>query len=301
MSHDAFTAPGYDSDLSSICSICSILFNIEYIHIETSILKKINILNMGSSIPNTALSWIKESAGGPSRDNPENTNGSLSDDSTLAEDDTKNHALEGGRHPASRTAPAADRGTEREPLGTLDVHHPLTRRLLQHEHEIQHATYPDPATARRTAMRHIRLIRNAALAPAAERPRLIPQRFSSAIWTGSKERRLTKELQAERIRSWSQIQTRLVVYSDGSKTDQDTAGFRYAVYRRQQLIAQGCGQIGKGEVFDAEIKGVVESLRAALAHQRSKEGITVCIDNTSFIDCIGATAPPSSRMAFRTF
>ncbi|OAA34078.1 reverse transcriptase [Beauveria brongniartii RCEF 3172] len=183
----------------------------------------------------------------------------------------------------------------------LDVHHPLTRRLLQHEHEIQHATYPDPATARRTAMRHIRLIRNAALAPAAERPRLIPQRFSSAIWTESKERRPTKERQAERIRSWSQIQTRLVVYSDGSKTEQDTAGFGYAVYRRQQLIAQGCGQISKGEVFNAEIRGAVEGLRATLAHQRPKEGITVYIDNTSIINCIGTTAPPSSQIAFRTF
>ncbi|KAM3537760.1 hypothetical protein ARSEF1564_009315 [Beauveria bassiana] len=115
------------------------------------------------------------------------------------------------------------------------------------------------------------------------------------------QRRPTKERQAERIRSWSQVQTRLAVYSDGSKTEQDTAGFGYAVYRRQQLIAQGCGQIGKGEVFDTEIRGAVEGLRAALAHQRPKEGITVCIDNTSVIDCIGTTAPPSSQMAFRTF
>ncbi|EJP63491.1 reverse transcriptase [Beauveria bassiana ARSEF 2860] len=99
----------------------------------------------------------------------------------------------------------------------------------------------------------------------------------------------------------AEIQTRLVVYSDGSKTEQDTAGFGYAVYRRQQLIAQGCGQIGRSEVFDAEIKGAVEGLRAALAHQRPKEGITVCIDNTSVIDCIGTTAPPSSQMAFRMF
>ncbi|KAM3472253.1 hypothetical protein MY5147_005381 [Beauveria neobassiana] len=94
---------------------------------------------------------------------------------------------------------------------------------------------------------------------------------------------------------------RLVVYSEGSKTEQDTAGFGYAVYRQQQIIAQGCGQIGKGEVFDAEIRGAVEGLRAAIAHQRPKESITVCIDNTSVIDCIGTTAPPSSQMAFRTF
>ncbi|OAA60200.1 reverse transcriptase [Akanthomyces lecanii RCEF 1005] len=181
----------------------------------------------------------------------------------------------------------------------LDVHHPLVHRILQQEHEIQHATHPDAATTRRTAMKSARLFRNAALAPAAERPRLIPKRFSSAIWTEDKEHRPTKERQAERIRKWSQTQTSMVVYSDGSKTERDMAGFGYAVYRRQQLITQGCGQIGKGEVFDAEIKGAVEGLRAALAHQRPREGITICIDNTSVIDCIGTTAPSSSQMAFR--
>ncbi|KAM3533695.1 hypothetical protein MY4038_003010 [Beauveria bassiana] len=67
-------------------------------------------------------------------------------------------------------------------------------------------------------------------------------------------------------------ETRFAVYSDGSKTEQNTAGFGYAVYRRQQLIAQGCGQIGKGEVFGAEIKGAAEGLRAAFAHQRQRKG-----------------------------
>ncbi|TQV90121.1 reverse transcriptase [Cordyceps javanica] len=181
----------------------------------------------------------------------------------------------------------------------LDVNHPLIRRILQQEHEIQYATHPDAETSRRTAMKSARLFRNAALAPTAERPRLIPKRFSSTIWTEDKEHRPTKERQAERIRKWSLTQTSMVVYSDGSKTERDTAGFGYAVYRRQQLIAQGCGQIGKGEVFDAEIKGAVEGLRAALAHQRPMEGITICIDNTSVIDRIGTTAPPSSQMAFR--
>lgn len=79
------------------------------------------------------------------------------------------------------------------------------------------------------------------------------------------------------------------------------AGWGYAVYRQQRLIAQGRGQIGKGEVFDAEIRGALEGLRTAIAQRRRKEKITICIDNTSVIDCIGSTAPPSSQMAFRTF
>ncbi len=54
-------------------------------------------------------------------------------------------------------------------------------------------------------------------------------------------------------------------------------------------------------MFDTEIKGAVEGLCAALTHQRPTEGITVCINNTSVINCIGTTAPPSSQMAFRQF
>ncbi|KAM3547205.1 hypothetical protein ARSEF4850_010159 [Beauveria asiatica] len=183
----------------------------------------------------------------------------------------------------------------------LDTYHPLVRRLLQQEHEIQYATNPNAVTARRTAMKGVRLFRNAALAPAMERPRLIPQRFSDAIWTESKGSRPTKERQIERIQAWSKTQTGLVVYSDGSKTERDMAGWGYAVYRQQRLIAQGRGQIDKGEVFDAEIRGALEGLRTAIAQRRRKEKITVCIDKTSVIDCIGTTAPPSSQMAFRTF
>ncbi|KAM3474861.1 hypothetical protein MY5147_004061 [Beauveria neobassiana] len=160
----------------------------------------------------------------------------------------------------------------------LDTYHPLVRRLLQQEHEIQYATNPNAVTARRTAMKGVRLFRNAALAPAMERPRLMPQRFSDAIWTESKGSRPTKERQIERIQAWSKTQTGL-----------------------QRLIAQGRGQIGKGEVFDAEIRGALEGLRTAIAQRRRKEKITICIDNTSVIDCIGSTAPPSSQMAFRTF
>ncbi|OAA55769.1 Ribonuclease H-like protein [Akanthomyces lecanii RCEF 1005] len=148
-------------------------------------------------------------------------------------------------------------------------------------------------------MKAVRLICNAALPSALERPRLMSKRFSGAIRTKDRESRPSKERQPERMMAGSQTQTSTVVYSDGSKTEQDTAGFGYAVYRRQQLIARGCGQVGKGEVFDVEIKGAVEGLRAALLHQRPMEGITVCIDNTSVIDRIGTTAPPSSQLAFR--
>ncbi|KAM3549219.1 hypothetical protein ARSEF4850_008978, partial [Beauveria asiatica] len=110
-------------------------------------------------------------------------------------------------------------------------------------------------------MKGVRIFRNAALPPAMERLRLIPQRFSDAIWTESKGSRPTKECQIERIQLWSRSQTGV------------------------ESIA----------------RGALEGLRTAIAQRRRKEKITICIDNTSVIDCIGSTAPPSSQMAFRTF
>ncbi|KID78673.1 Ribonuclease H-like protein [Metarhizium guizhouense ARSEF 977] len=63
----------------------------------------------------------------------------------------------------------------------------------------------------------------------------------------------------------------------------------------------GCGQLGCREVFDAEIHGAVEGLRRAVLANFANEPITVCMDNTSAIDCIGATAPNSSQACFRAF
>ncbi|OWT42475.1 RNase H domain-containing protein [Pochonia chlamydosporia 170] len=55
------------------------------------------------------------------------------------------------------------------------------------------------------------------------------------------------------------------------------------------------------EKFDAEIHGAVQGLRCALVANSANEPITVCMDNTSVIDCIGATAPNSSQVYFRAF
>ena len=73
------------------------------------------------------------------------------------------------------------------------------------------------------------------------------------------------------------------------------------VYHNHKIIARSKGQVRKAEVFDAEIIGALEGLRYAISLQRLWEGITLCIDNTSVIDYIRETAPPSSQMAFHIF
>jgi ribonuclease HI len=55
------------------------------------------------------------------------------------------------------------------------------------------------------------------------------------------------------------------------------------------------------EKSDAEIHGAVEGLRRAVLASFANEPITVCMDNTSVIDCIGATASNSSQAYFRAF
>ncbi len=113
----------------------------------------------------------------------------------------------------------------------------------------------------RYASQTVRLIRNVSLAPAVEWPRLILKPFSTAIWTEDKNRHQTNERQAEQFRKWVRTQTSLVMYNDDFKNKQAKSEIGSVVYRRQQLIAQGC------DMFDAEIKGTMDARRAALAHQ----------------------------------
>ncbi|KID93916.1 hypothetical protein MAJ_10129, partial [Metarhizium majus ARSEF 297] len=55
------------------------------------------------------------------------------------------------------------------------------------------------------------------------------------------------------------------------------------------------------EVFDAEIHGALEGLKCAVLANFTNKPITVYMDNTSVIDCIGATALNFSQAQFRAF
>ncbi|KAM3552243.1 hypothetical protein ARSEF4850_007477, partial [Beauveria asiatica] len=79
------------------------------------------------------------------------------------------------------------------------------------------------------------------------------------------------------------------------------AGYGFAVFHHGQLLDWGSAQLGRREVFDAEIHGALAGLKAAMQWNSRCEPITVCMDNTSVIDCIGTTAADSSQACFREF
>ncbi|KAF7113942.1 hypothetical protein CNMCM5793_006125 [Aspergillus hiratsukae] len=73
----------------------------------------------------------------------------------------------------------------------------------------------------------------------------------------------------------------VTVYSDGSRTDQG-AGYGYAIYYGPILLTQGFGPAGaRTEVYDAEIMGAVEGLRAAVSQDCTKftTQINILLDN----------------------
>ncbi|PMB67576.1 hypothetical protein BM221_007246 [Beauveria bassiana] len=141
------------------------------------------------------------------------------------------------------------------------------------------------------ALRHSRLLRTAYRTVKVERPRLIPQRFSDHIQVEGPRERHIKEKAVADFEQWlAGRPAGYVVFSDGSKTDTDTAGYGFAVFHHGQLLDWGSGQLGQREVFDAEIHGALAGLKAAMQQNSRHEPITVCMDNTSVIDCIGVQA-----------
>ncbi|KAJ3499128.1 hypothetical protein NLG97_g581 [Lecanicillium saksenae] len=183
---------------------------------------------------------------------------------------------------------------------TLDNAHPISKRLRQSQREIELSE--KPLVAERVALRESRLLRTASRTTKIERPRLIPHRFSDVIQVDGPRERHAKDRAVIKFEHWlAGRPAGYVVFSDGSKTDKDTTGYGFAVFHHGQLLDWGSGQLGRREVFDAEIHGALAGLNAAMQRNSRLEPITVCMDNTSVIDCIGATAAVSSQACFREF
>ena len=135
---------------------------------------------------------------------------------------------------------------------TLDKAHPISKRLRQSQREIE--LNEKPLIAERMALRHSRLLRTSYRTTKIERPRLIPQRFSDNIQVEGPSERLTKEKAAPDFEQWlAGRPAGYLVFSDGSRTDTDTAGYGFAVFHHGQLLDWGSRQLGRREVFDAEI------------------------------------------------
>ncbi|OWT42283.1 Endonuclease/exonuclease/phosphatase [Pochonia chlamydosporia 170] len=93
-----------------------------------------------------------------------------------------------------------------------------------------------------------------------------------------------------------------VLYSDLSLSEKGAAGYGYAVHQRDHSICQGAGRLGPAEVFDAEAKGALEGLKAALRlPQSASQTIVVCLDNIAAARSLRGHPSDSSQRVFPTF
>ncbi|KAJ2970286.1 hypothetical protein NQ176_g8262 [Zarea fungicola] len=94
----------------------------------------------------------------------------------------------------------------------------------------------------------------------------------------------------------------LVVYSDGSLSENGSAGYGYTVHRQNRAVKGGSGRLGSAEVFDAEALGALEGLKAALdLTEAPTREIVVCLDNLAAATCLLSTASDSSQAVFLEF
>ncbi|TQW06752.1 reverse transcriptase, RNaseH [Cordyceps javanica] len=108
--------------------------------------------------------------------------------------------------------------------------------------------------------------------------------MNNTVREGPAERQ-TKENAVAEFEKWlASRPPGYVVFSDGSKTETDTAGHGFAVFHHGQLLDWGSAQLGRREVFDAVIHGALAGLKAAI--QRNSHG---------------STAADSSQACFREF
>ncbi|KFG83505.1 hypothetical protein MANI_024888 [Metarhizium anisopliae] len=186
-------------------------------------------------------------------------------------------------------------------IKSLDQAHPLAKRTIEAaprpvikciklKYQLPPKTFP--TRLRRTN----RLLEN------CQRPVLIPPKYShepqQPLQTASKEE------SAKDFDRWLQTipSLSLVVYSDGSLSPSGAAGYGYVVHQDRRSVCQDAGRLGPAEVFDAEAKGALEGLKAALRlPQSATQRIVVCLDNIAAAKCLRGKPSDSSQRVFLTF
>ncbi|PWI64471.1 hypothetical protein PCL_09626 [Purpureocillium lilacinum] len=78
------------------------------------------------------------------------------------------------------------------------------------------------------------------------------------------------------------------------------AGYGYVIHRNGLTLTSGNGRLGPAEVFDAEAKGALEGLRAAL-NLTGPRHIFVCLDNLGVASCLRGMPADSSQEVFLEF
>ena len=98
-------------------------------------------------------------------------------------------------------------------------------------------------------------------------------------------------------KDYSPAPLQISVYSDGSRTGQG-AGLGYAVYFGPILVTKGHGPAGpRTEVYDAEIMGAVEGLRAALGQPcvGYPTRLVILLDNLAAASLLASYRPTPHR------
>ncbi|OAQ60797.1 endonuclease/exonuclease/phosphatase [Purpureocillium lilacinum] len=182
-------------------------------------------------------------------------------------------------------------------LRSLDEAHPLVTRTKQTQAPIINRAiklkYQLPRKPFRTRLR-----RTDELLPRCARPELVRRRFASdqPMQTASKEESDTNFCDWLR----SVAPRTAIVYSDGSLSLEGAAGYGYAIHLDGLTVLDGNGRLGPAEVFDAEAKGALEGLRAAL-RLSTPERIVVCLDNIAVATCLLGMPSDSSQNEFLEF
>ncbi|KAK4077618.1 hypothetical protein Purlil1_12256 [Purpureocillium lilacinum] len=191
-------------------------------------------------------------------------------------------------NPAERQAPRSGSLDEAHPLvaRTKPIRAPVINRAIKLKYQL-------PRKPFRTRLR-----RTDELLPRCARPELLPRSFASdqPLQTASKEE------SAADFRDWlrSVAPRTAIVYSDGSLSQAGAAGYGYAIHVNGLTILDGNGRLGPAEVFDAEAKGALEGLRAALS-LHEPERIDVCLDNLAVATCLQGAPSDSSQKEFLEF
>ncbi|KAM4063341.1 RNase H domain-containing protein [Hirsutella rhossiliensis] len=190
-------------------------------------------------------------------------------------------------------------------LRSLDARHPLTPRMsilptpgrqLMQEYGIR----PPCAARKQQASRLLRLHQMTAQAP---RPRLQPPAPPQPDPTGG----LDKTQAARSFREWLRAcsEDTLIVYTDGSKSEDGACGYGYSVWLGPDEVVYGSGRMPLAEVYDAEVEGALKGLQVALAWAPTsldrQRPIVICLDNTAAIRAIRGGPSISSQAAAVTF
>ena len=183
-------------------------------------------------------------------------------------------------------------------LRSLDEAHPLVGRTKREptpvilrgiKREYQQRLEAFPTRLRRTDQ-------SLATCP---RPQLLQRRHASGTPVALQNASKSDSATAFRERLRTDPSTTLIVYSDGSLTEDGAPGYGYAIHDETALSAAAVPRMGQAEVFDAEALGALEGLKTALnidcttTHQ-----IIVCLDNLAAATCLLGNAADSSQAAF---